>query len=50
MESKTVTQQIEAVKEAICNDYCRYPMEEHDDPDRLWADGSPCENCPLNRL
>ena len=49
---KTVTEIIEEVKDAICNDYCRFPYEydpeEHDDVELF--DSEICQNCPLNRL
>lgn len=49
---KTVTEIFEEVKDAICNDYCRYPMEyDADENDGLeLCDSDICRNCPLNRL
>lgn len=47
----TVSEQIEAIAEEICNHYCKYPD--------LWdeeAEGEPlesshvCKNCPFTRL
>lgn len=51
----TVTQQLEKVKEDICDNYCKYPekyLEKIKDPDKamneMWE--HICENCPLNKL
>lgn len=47
----TITEQIESIKEQMCNDYCKYPeswdAEEHGC--ELY-DSDICINCPLNRL
>ena len=49
---QTVSKILNEVKDAICNDYCRYPREydaeEHDDVELF--DSDICRNCPLNRL
>lgn len=40
---------IEAMKEDICDNYCKYPViwhEEHQDEDLEEV----CNNCPLNKL
>ena len=49
---QTVTDIIEEVKEAMCNDYCRYQREYNPDENNnldLW-DSDICAGCPLNRL
>lgn len=49
---ESVTKVLEEVKEAMCNDYCRYPREydpeEHDEVELY--DSDICANCPMNRL
>lgn len=51
-EPKTITQQIEDIKEDICMNYCKYPdtynPDDHDGVE-LW-DSDICNNCPLMRL
>ena len=47
-KAKTVCQIIEAVKEEIYNEYCKYPYQfSEDEQDDLYAI---CETCPLERL
>lgn len=49
--TKTITAQIEEIKDDICNDYCKYPDiydEEKEGCDLSESDH--CQNCPLNRL
>ena len=48
-KSKTVTDILEEVKQEICDDYCKYPTIVNDRED-LFADDSPCMECPLNKL
>lgn len=52
IKAKTVSQQIEEVKEQMCNNYCKYPNEyDKDMHDGVeLCDSGICENCPLNRL
>ena len=41
----------EEVKNAICNDYCRYPRTWDADTEGMELDESAiCEDCPMNRL
>ena len=40
------TQELEDVKEDICNHYCKYPVEIADDQLLMVF----CNKCPLNRL
>lgn len=51
---KSITQQIEDVKNEMCDKYCKYPekpIPEGKTEDWLWCDDeSPCHNCPLNKL
>ena len=47
---KSITEILEEVKEAMCDDYCKYPNMKNDNEDWLFEKGSPCETCPLNRL
>jgi hypothetical protein len=51
----TVTQQLEKIKEDICDNYCKYPekyLEEIKNPDEAMTEmyERVCENCPLNKL
>ena len=51
----TITEQIENVKEQICDKYCKFPeLSEQtiDDPDEAfdWLQHNHCNDCPLNRL
>lgn len=48
----SIQEQLEQVKFEICDKYCKYPTEEghEDNPDWLFEEGSPCDNCPLNKL
>ena len=47
---KSITEILEEVKEAMCDNYCKYSNMEHDNEEWLFEKGSPCETCPLNRL
>lgn len=48
----TIAEILDEVKCKICDGYCKYPNEpgHEDDPDWLFRDGGPCDNCPLNDL
>lgn len=44
---------IESVCAEICDNYCKYPempIPEGKDKDWLFQEGSPCEDCPLNKI
>jgi len=46
-----ISETIEEVKTAICNDYCRFPREWDASTEGMELDESAtCEDCPLNRL
>ena len=47
----TVCEQIEAIKDRICMEYCKWPdrFNEEDEGCEL-ADSEHCKNCPLNEL
>lgn len=50
---KSISEQIEEVKNEICDTRCKWPNQipEGRDEDWLLEDpDSPCMNCPLNRL
>lgn len=49
---KSITEILDEVREDMCNNYCKYPNEKghEDNPDWLFEEGTPCKNCPLNRL
>lgn len=47
MEGKTIPQIIEEVKEAICDEYCKY-VEQYDDQDNLMNEK--CQKCHLVML
>ena len=49
----SVIETLEALKESICDSYCKYPcMEPPEGKDENWlADAdSPCQSCPLMEL
>lgn len=52
MTGKSVSEILDEVKNAICNDYCRYPREYDEDENGglELCDSDICRNCPLNRL
>lgn len=55
IQDMTITEQIENVKEQICDKYCKFPeLSEQtiDDPDEAfeWLQHNHCNDCPLNRL
>lgn len=49
-----ITEQLERIKEAMCDKYCKYCHQEPpegEDQDWLWnCEDSPCNTCPLNEL
>lgn len=46
-----ISRTFEEVKNAICNDYCRYPREWNEEEQGMdLIDSDICANCPLNRL
>jgi len=49
---ETIREQVEKIASEICDNYCKYPNEpgHEDDPDWLFREGIPCDNCPMNRL
>lgn len=47
--TKTVTDILEEVKQEMCDGYCKYPAIVNDRED-LFADNSPCTECPLTKL
>lgn len=51
METKTITAQIEEIKDDICNHYCKWPdiWDEEKEGCEL-SESDHCRNCPLNRL
>ena len=48
---KMVTEQIEEIKDDICNNYCKWPYvwDEEKEGCEL-SESEHCQNCPLNRL
>ncbi len=50
----TITQQIERIKEEICNKYCKWPEKEPPEgktEEWLYEDeDGPCNSCPFNQL
>ena len=50
-KTKTIPEQIEEIKDDICNDYCKYPdIWDEDKEGCELAESDHCRNCPLNRL
>ena len=51
MVTQTISSLLEEIKEAMCNDYCRYPREWDKEAEGMeLAESAICEDCPLNRL
>ena len=54
LKAKTLTEQLEEVKEEMCTNYCKYPNQPipaGKTEDWLFDDDdSPCNKCPLNKL
>lgn len=46
---KTITDILEEVKQEMCDGYCKYPTQV-DNREDLFADDSPCMECPLTKL
>ena len=46
---KTVTDILEEVKQEMCDGYCIHPTQV-DSREDLFADDSPCTECPLTKL
>lgn len=49
----TISEQIEQVREKMCNEYCKYthqPPPEGKDEGWLYEDDSPCTMCPMTEL
>ena len=46
---KTVTDILEEVKQEMCDGYCKHPTQV-DSREDLFADDSPCMECPLTKL
>ena len=47
----TISETIEEVMTAICNDYCRFPREWDAQAEGMELyESTICEDCPLNRL
>ncbi len=48
---ETVTQVFEEIKNAMCNDFCRYPREwNEEEQGQELCESDVCSACPLNRL
>lgn len=53
MNNKPIRDQIESIIEEVCDKICKYsagPIPEGKTDNWLFEKGSPCENCPLNKL
>ena len=53
--TETITQQLETIKEDICDEYCKWSeryRELYEDPDKANERmlGEVCEICPLQRI
>lgn len=47
----SITEQIEKVKEDICQHYCKYPNEWDEEAEGVeLCDSDVCRDCPLNKL
>lgn len=48
---ETVTQIFEEIKNAMCNDFCRYPREwNEEEQGQELCENEVCAACPLNKL
>lgn len=50
---KTIREQLEDICEEVCDKICKYPdmpVPEGKTDNWLFEEGSPCEDCPLNKL
>lgn len=51
LKNKADREEIDGIKEQICDHYCRFPEgygDKEDDQDRMWIER--CQFCPLNKL
>ena len=48
-ENKTITQQIEAIAEDFCNNYCKWPHLWKEEDGEL-SESEVCQHCPIGRL
>ena len=49
--TQSITEQIEDIKEQICNEYCKYPNQwDENVMGYELCESEVCANCPLNRL
>ena len=48
-KQKTISEQMEEIKEEMCSEFCKYPII-WDQRDGELSDSYYCQNCPLNRL
>lgn len=50
-KTKTITAQIEEIKDDICNHYCKWPdLYDEEEEGCDLSESDCCQNCPLNRL
>lgn len=48
---KSISEQIEEIKNDICQHYCKYPdIWDEETEEMELIDSDTCQNCPLNRL
>ena len=51
MVTQTISSLLEEIKEAMCDDYCRYPREWNREAEGMELDESDiCSTCPLRCL
>lgn len=55
MAKQSISQKFEEIKEDICDNYCKFPMDysmEYEDPEEGYEAmmEERCAECPLNRL
>lgn len=49
-KEKSITDQLEEIRDQMCNNYCHYPFIWDEDQDGELCESEYCQNCPLSRL
>ena len=50
-KKQTISEEFEDIKEQMCNEYCKYPLQwDEEVMGYELCESEVCANCPLNRL
>lgn len=49
-KEKSITDQLEEIRDQMCNNYCHYPYIWDEDKDGELCESEVCAECPLSRL